>query len=107
RAHLWLASQDHPADKAAVAWTIDAPAGFGVGGHGVRAGAGSPAAPPRVGWPSPNAEPIPVSTMVVGMAHFAVTTQAPACPVRCVPVSLFTYPDDSAFAAGGPFRRAN
>ena len=107
RAHLWLASQDHPADKAAVGWSIDAPAGFRVVANGVLQGVDSAADGRRVRWRFLNLEPIPVYTMVVGMAHFAVTSQAPACAVRCVPVSLFTYPEDSAFAAAGPFRRAN
>jgi aminopeptidase N len=107
RAHLWLASQDHPADKAVVSWTIDAPAGFTVVANGVLQSVDSAADGRRVRWRYFNAEPIPVYTMVLGMARFAVTTQAAACAVRCVPVSVFTYPDDSAFALTGPFRRAN
>lgn len=107
RARLWLASQDHPADKAAVAWTIDAPAGFTVVANGVLEGADSSADGRRVSWRYRNTEPIPVYTMVLGMARFAITRLAPACAVRCVPVTSYTYPEDSAFAASGPFRRAD
>lgn len=106
RAHHWLASQDHPADKAAVGWTIEAPAGYVVVANGRLLGVDTlPSG--RCRWRFQNAEPIPAYTMVVGMARFAVTTLAPACALRCVPVSLYTYPEDSAFAAAGPFRRAS
>ena len=107
RAHLWLASQDHPGDKASVGWTIDAPAGFSVVANGVLERVDTAADGHRLRWRFLNLEPIPVYTMVMGMARFAVTRLAPACAVRCVPVALFTYPDDSAFAATGPFRRAS
>jgi len=106
RAHLWLASQDHPTDKAAVAWSIDAPAGYTVLANGAAQGREPSADGRRVRWRFLNAEPIPVYTMVVGMARLSVTALAPACAVRCVPVSVYSYPDDSAFAVEGPFRRA-
>jgi aminopeptidase N len=105
RAHLWLASQDHPADKATVSWTIEAPTGFRVVANGKLVQVDK-LPPNQIRWHFENPEPIPVYTMVVGMARFAVTELAPACAVRCVPVSLLSYPEDSAFAAGGPFRRA-
>jgi aminopeptidase N len=51
--------------------------------------------------------PIPVYTMVVGIGRLA-STRLPdaACRVRCVPLRVWTYPEDSSFAVAGPFRRA-
>ncbi len=106
RARFWLASQDHPADKASVAWDIEAPAGYTVvaNGHLERIdtlGSG------RRRWIFLNPEPIPTYAMVAGMARMAVSSlQAGGCPAHCVPVSVFTYLADSAFALDGPFRRA-
>jgi aminopeptidase N len=106
RAHLWIASHDHPSDKAAVGWSIEAPAGYRVVANGRLEGADTLAAN-RVRWQFDNPEPIPVYTFVVGMAGMAVTALPPACAERCVPVSVWSYPDDSAFAVNGPFRRAS
>jgi aminopeptidase N len=45
--------------------------------------------------------------MVIGAGRFAVTRLGEAgCAARCVPLSLWTEPADSANAAAGPFRRA-
>jgi aminopeptidase N len=105
RAHLWIASHDHPADKAAVAWSVDAPAGYSVVANGTLQQVDTlPAG--RVRWRFDNPEPIPVYTFVVGMARLAETPLAPACADRCVPVSVWSYPEDSAFAVDGPFHRA-
>ena len=105
RAHLWIASHDHPADKAAVAWSVEAPAGYSVVANGSLQHADTLAGG-RVRWRFDNPEPIPVYTFVVGMAHMAETRLAPACAARCVPVSVWSYPEDSAFAVNGPFQRA-
>ena len=106
RAHLWIASHDHPSDKAAVGWRIEAPAEYRVVANG-RLERVDTLAAGRLRWQFDNPEPIPVYTFVIGMARFAVTGLAPACAVRCVPVSIWSYPDDSAFAVNGPFRRAS
>lgn len=105
RARYWLAVQDHPADKAAVTWRIDAPDGYTLVANGRLEGIDSlPDARRR--WRFRNDEPIPTYTMVVGMARFAITAMpAAACAVRCVPVSVYTYPEDSATAVNGAFRR--
>jgi aminopeptidase N len=106
RTRRWLATQDYPGDKASVGWTIEAPAGYSVLATGKLEGADTlPAG--RVRWRFVNPEPVPTYTMVVGMARLAVTALPPTqCAVRCVPVSVVTYPADSAFAVDGPFRRA-
>lgn len=106
RARFWLASQDHPLDKASVAWDIDAPAGYTVVANG-RLERVDSLAGGRRRWIFANPEPIPTYAMVAGAARMAVTALPPGgCPAHCVPVSVFTYPGDSAFALGGPFRRA-
>lgn len=105
RGHRWLASQDHPSDKAAVGWRITAPLGLTVVAVGrlVRVDtAGSTAT-----WTFDLPEPTPVHTMVLGAARLAIAALPPAaCAVRCVPVSVVSYPTDSAWAVAGPFRRA-
>ncbi|MGE0440492.1 MAG: M1 family aminopeptidase, partial [Gemmatimonadales bacterium] len=107
RARNWLASQDHPSDKATVSWTIEAPAALTVVANGALQGV-DPAGNGLRRWRFAIAEPIPVYTMVLGAARMAVTKLEPAsCRIRCIPVSVYTYPEDSAWAAAGPFRRAS
>jgi aminopeptidase N len=50
---------------------------------------------------------VPVYTMVVGIGPLVQTPlRDAACAVKCVPLSVWTYPQDSAYAVSGPFRRA-
>ena len=106
RARKWLAAQDHPSDKATIAWTIEAPAALTVVANGAEAGV-EPIDGDMRRWRFVMEQPIPVYTMVIGAARFAVTRLAPAaCDRRCVPVSVLTYPADSGWAVNGPFRRA-
>lgn len=106
RARKWLAAQDHPSDKATVSWTIEAPEALTVVANGAETSREMIDNGYRR-WTFRIERPIPVYTMVLGAARLAVTTMAPAsCSRRCVPVSLYTYPEDSAWAASGPFRRA-
>jgi aminopeptidase N len=106
RARKWLAAQDHPSDKATVSWTIEAPTGLTVVANGGLTGTESlPDGTTR--WRFATSRPIPVYTMVIGAARLATTKLPPAaCATRCIPVSVVTYPDDSAWAVSGPFRRA-
>lgn len=106
RARKWLAAQDHPSDKATVTWTIEAPAVLTVVANGTLEGV-EDAAPGFRRWRFSMPEPIPVHTMVLGAARLAATPMGQAaCEIRCVPVSILTYPGDSAWAVTGPFRRA-
>ena len=106
RARKWLASQDHPSDKATIGWTIEAPQGLTVVANGVETSR-EPIEGGYLRWRFSIGQPIPVYTMVLGAARFSVTRMAPAaCASKCVPVSLYTYPEDSAWAVDGPFRRA-
>ncbi len=106
RARKWLAAQDHPSDKATVTWTIEAPAALTVVANGVekeRTDLGQGI----TRWRFAIEEPIPVYTMVIGAARLAVTRLAAAqCQIRCVPVSIYTYPEDSTWAVNGPFKRS-
>ena len=104
RARGWLVAQNHPADKATVRWDVKAPLGLTVVANGALRVADT--AGPAVFWSFEMAEPIPVHTMVIGAARFAVTRLPPACAVRCVPQSVYSYPQDSAFAIDGPFKHA-
>jgi aminopeptidase N len=105
RARKWLASQDHPGDKAPVTWSVSAPAGFTVVATGVLSRV-EPAANGRRTWHFVIEEPTPVHTMVVGAARLATAIIGQGgCPQRCVPVSVVSYPVDSAWAVNGPFKR--
>ncbi|MEZ4586961.1 MAG: M1 family metallopeptidase [Gemmatimonadales bacterium] len=106
RARQWLAAQDHPSDKATVSWTIDAPAGLTVVANGT-AKPVETLADGRRRWRFAIDVPIPVYTMVLGAARLATTDLGEGgCPEKCVPVSVATYPEDSAWAVSGPFREA-
>jgi aminopeptidase N len=107
RARHWIAVQDHPGDKAAVTWRVEAPAGYSVVANGRLEGVDTLSAT-RHRWRFRNDEAIPTYTMVVGMARFAVATMPTAsCAIRCVPVSVHVYPEDSATAVNGAFRRVS
>ena len=106
RARKWLAAQDHPSDKATVAWTIEAPSALTVAANGAFLGKDE-LGDGFTRWRFAIAQPIPVHTMVLGAARMSVAALAPArCSSRCVPVSIYTYPEDSAWAVDGPFKRA-
>ena len=106
RAHHWLASQDMPGDKATADFHVETGAGLSAIANGdlvkvdVLPGG-------RMRWHFRIAERIPVYTMVLAVGRFAaVRLPDAACAIKCVPVSVVTYPEDSAFAIDGPFRRA-
>jgi aminopeptidase N len=106
RAHRWFPSQDHPSDKATVTFEIQGPVGYTV----VANGDPSPPLQPRQRgtiWKFEMARPIPVYTMVIGVAKLARASLGQGgCVVRCVPVEVLTYPEDSVYAVDGPFKRA-
>lgn len=104
RARKWLASQDHPGDKAPVTWSISAPAALTVVATGVLSRV-EPAGTRKI-WHFAIEEPTPVHTMVVGAARLATAVVGRGgCPDRCTPVSVVSYPADSAWAVDGPFKR--
>ncbi len=106
RAHRWLPLQDHPSDKATVTFQVAVPEGYQVIANGdpqpVTRDAGGAAI-----WTFRMDRPIPAATMVIGVARMARTRLADGgCALKCVPIEILTYPEDSAFAVSGPFRRA-
>ena len=106
RAHRWLPIPDHPSDKVAVDLHIEVPPGMTVVANGTRQKVDTlPRG--RTVWHFHMPQPIPPYGIVFGAGPL-VTTSLPdaACEVRCVPLAVVTYPEDSAWAAGGPFRRA-
>jgi aminopeptidase N len=107
RAHLWLASQDHPSDKATVSFHVQAPVDDQVIANGALEKIDTLAYGHAV-WHYRLDRPIPVYTMVVGIGRFARSRLPDAgCEVSCVPVTVWTYPEDSAYAMADPFRRAS
>jgi aminopeptidase N len=106
RAHLWLPSQDHPSDKATVAFHVQAALGQQVIANGGLEKIDTLAYENAV-WHYRLDAPVPVYTMVVGIARLA-RTRLPdaACRLKCVPLSVWAYPEDSSYAVTGPFRRA-
>jgi aminopeptidase N len=106
RAHLWLASLDLPSDKATVAFHIQAPLEDQVIANGVLEKIDTLPYGHAV-WHYRLDTPIPVYTMVFGIARLA-RSRLPdaACSMKCVPLTVWTYPQDSAYALTGPFRRA-
>ena len=106
RAHLWLASDDQPGDKATVEFHVQAPIGQQVIANGVLEKIDTLPYGHTV-WHYRLDTPIPVYNMVVGVGRLARTTLPDAaCAVKCVPLSVWSYPQDSAYAAGTAFRQA-
>jgi aminopeptidase N len=106
RAHLWLASQDHPSDKATVAFHVQVPVEDQVIANGVLERIDTLPYDHAV-WHYRMDTPISVYNMVIGIGRFA-RTRLPdaACRLKCVPLTVWTFPQDSAYAVSGPFRRA-
>ena len=106
RAHHWLASQDHPSDKATADFHITVGRGLSALANGVLVKVDSLPAGTAT-WHFRIAEAIPVYTMVFAAGDLATATLPPAaCAVKCVPISVVTYPADSAFAVSVPFAPA-
>ena len=106
RAHLWLASQDLPSDKATVAFHVQASVNDQVIANGVLEKIDT-LAYGHVVWHYRMDRPIPVYTMVVGIGRLARTPLPDGgCQQNCIPVTVWTYPEDSAYAVNDPFRRA-
>ena len=115
RARFWFPAIDHPADKATAAFTIDSPALWQVIANGIQPdGSGpQPSSSPaddstaRRRWRWVIEQPISTYNMVIGAAEFDVRRVGTSCstPQRCVEVTTWLFPQDSAEAATS-FRRA-
>ena len=101
RARFWLPVVDRPSDKATTVFSIEAPSAWRVIANG------APAFTPRDlhGWIE--VHPIPTYTMVIAAGKFTVSQHRPVINGRdTIPIEVWTYPEDSAFADSVPFRRA-
>ena len=106
RVHLWLPLQDAPSDKATVDFHVEVPASMRVVANGTLVKIDTLAYGRRV-WSFHLAERIPPYGMVIGAGDLAFTPLPDAaCEVKCVPITVVTYPQDSAWAVNGPFHRA-
>ena len=102
RAHFWFPSNDHPSDKATATFSVEVPPAWQAIANGRLDGVDT-LADGRTRWRWHTTRPIPTYTMVVGAARMTVTALA---TLSGVPQSVWTFPEDSAFAIQGPFRRA-
>ena len=103
RARYWLATVDQPNDKAEVSFLVRVPDAWKVVANGRRAFPEEHSA----GWWWWSRRPIPTYTMVIGAGEFTVSKHRPIINGRdTIPIEVWTYPEDSAFADSVPFRRA-
>ena len=99
RARNWLPTVDLPRDKAKVAFSVTAPKGWRVIANGLAADCR------QTCWVE--TRPVPTYTMVLGAGAFSVSRHRPVIHgADTIPITVWTYPEDSAFADSGPFRRA-
>jgi aminopeptidase N len=108
RAPLWLPVPEGDIDGArtAVAWSVQASEGQRVVANGTLLGVDT-LAYGHTAWRYALAVPIPLASLAVAAGRYAVATLAhAACRERCVPVTLWTVPGDSAAAAVGAFAHA-
>ena len=103
RARYWLPTVDEPGKKAAVGFIVDAPTGWKVVANGAPLDRPDPGR--GVGsWQWSEDHPIPTYTMVLGAADFSVSRHRPT--QSGIPIEVWAYPEDSAYADSVPFRRA-
>jgi len=106
RVHRWLPVTDHPSDKVTVDFHVEVPVGMSVVANGVLTRIDTLAYRRRV-WNFTMRQRIPPYGMVIGAGPLTTTTLPDAaCEVKCVPLAVVTYPEDSAWATAVPFRRA-
>jgi aminopeptidase N len=108
RARYWLPTIDHPGDKAQAMYLVEVPEGWRVVANGK---APEPCSRRESGkrvvcrWAE--MRPIPTYTMVIGAGEFTVSRHRPVINGRdTIPIEVWTYAEDSAYADSVPFRRA-
>ncbi len=104
RARYWLPVVDRPEDKAEVSFFVRAPRNWKVVSNGAPV---FPDEHAKGNWWWRSRRPIPTYTMVIGAGEFTVSKHRPVINGRdTIPIEVWTYPEDSAFADSVPFRRA-
>ena len=108
RARYWLPVVDRPAAKAAVSFHVDMPASWRAIANGDLVGCNVIRIDHAAGFCDWHERwPIPAYTMVVGAGRFTVSRHRPIIHGSdTIPITVWTYPEDSAFADSFPFRRA-
>ena len=105
RARNWIPTVDDPAHKAPVLWSITAPADMRVVANG-ELETRQPDGAGRTNWVYREDRPIPTYTMVLGATRMTVSQHRPLLSGSdTIPMEVWTYPEDSAFADSVPFRR--
>ncbi len=103
RARYWLPVVDHPSDKARVLWSVRAPDGWQVVTNAPR----RCTVPVRRDPLCLESQPLPTYLMVLGATRMTVSRLRPlVSDADTVPIEVWAYPEDSAFADRVPFRRA-
>jgi aminopeptidase N len=111
RARQWLATVDHPSDKATVSWTVRAPTGRVVVANGALLGVrrlGTNAARSETRWRE--SHPIPTDIMVIAAGPLAKFDLPPtgcghADGAQCIQQSVYVLPENVAWLPG-PFAAA-
>jgi aminopeptidase N len=111
RARQWLATVDHPSDKATVSWTVRAPSALTIVANGSLLGTrrlgGRDAGRSETRWRE--AHPIPTYLMVIGAGPLVRTDLAAAScqpgASACVPQSVYVMPEIRDWLPG-PFAAA-
>lgn len=102
RARYWLPTVDHPSDKARVLWSVRAPIGWRVVTNAPQCREGA-----RSGPLCGESAPMPTYCMVLGATRMTVSAHRPATIGNdTIPIEVWSYPEDSAFADRVPFARA-
>ncbi len=107
RARWWFPSNDHPADKATVRFTVRVPTGFGVVANGYELDRRTSGGSTTWVWETDADAPIPPYAMVVGIARFERRGLAPAAcgnaPAGvsngCADVSVWALAGDGDYGA--------
>ncbi len=104
RARYWIPTFDHPLDKSSIIFAPQVPQSKILASPGLRV-VSNGTRQRRGFWEE--SHPIPTYTMVIGIAEFSVSEHRPAVAGRdTIPIEVWTYPEDSAYADSVPFRRA-
>jgi aminopeptidase N len=94
-AHHWFPSIDHPSDKAAVSFSVTAPAKYSIVANGRQTETALlPDGRKTTKWSEDKA--IPTYCMVFGMAEFTVT---PSITAAGLPLAWYAFPQDAGAAA--------
>jgi aminopeptidase N len=103
---LWLPVPPDGAGRVGVSWSVQASDGQRVIATGALTGIDT-LSYGHTTWHYGIDAAVPLDGLAVAAGRYAVTTLPhPGCADHCIPVTLWTAPDDSAAASAGAFRRA-